>query len=45
MEVEQAFQMSRETGANKDENPKARKRLLESILKRRAALDFLIKLA
>jgi len=47
-EVEAALKMSQAAAQTKDENPEetdSRKRYLESILKRRAALDFLIKLS
>jgi len=46
-EVESAFKMSQATKEDKDEpgaNEENQKRYIESILKRRAALDFLIKL-
>jgi FKBP-type peptidyl-prolyl cis-trans isomerase (trigger factor) len=43
-EIEAALNMS-QASANKDEDPESRKRLLESILKRRQALDFLMALA
>lgn len=43
-EVESAIQMS-QAAANKNEDPESRKRLIESILKRRKALDFLLALA
>lgn len=47
-EIDNALSVSKVTTSNKSEGSKEienRKRLLESILKRRAALDFLIKLA
>lgn len=43
-EVENALKISEASNSSK-EDPESRKRLLESILKRRAALDFLISLA
>jgi FKBP-type peptidyl-prolyl cis-trans isomerase (trigger factor) len=47
-EIDTALKMSQAANQNKNDGPEdieGRKRLLESILKRRAALDFLIKLA
>lgn len=43
-EIESAIQMSQAT-VSKNEDPESRKRLIESILKRRKALDFLLTLA
>lgn len=43
-EIDSAIQMSQAT-ASKNEDPESRKRLIESILKRRKALDFLLTLA
>lgn len=43
-EIDSAIQMS-QAAAGKNEDPESRKRLIESILKRRKALDFLLNLA